>query len=209
MWYDSQADFASVIRFENEGFNTKPYNSSQKKYGSIAYCHCFSFISKEVTDIDTSSCILPVGIKRVEPQIDDTVWSGCFVFLEHYDPKALENSLFIKANHKKNVALIDRQEKVWVRNINYKGNRIFKYVDNERGYYLLETCDEQDWVIMSVENALKRTRKSKEHFGYYREEITEIYLMEEQVKRLIMSPVSCPLMSMKELISCLIKVRGV
>lgn len=107
------------------------------------------------------------------------------------------------------MALIDRQEKVWVRNINYKGKRIFKYIDNESGYYYLETCNEQDWVIMSVENALKRTKKSKEHFGDYREEITEIYLMEEQVKRLMISPVSCPLMSIKELISYLIKGRGV
>lgn len=200
MWNDSQDEFVKVIRFENLGFNTKPYNSSNEKYGSIAYCHGFVFNFFEVTDIDNCTNILPANVVRVKPSLDDTQWSGCFAFLEYYDPKILEGILYIKNNHMKNVALISRYEKVWVRNVDYRENVIFQYADDLKGNYLLNLCEEHDWVMMSVENALKRTKKSVEYFGCYKESITEVYLMEEQVKNLLIAPENYPLMSIKELL---------
>lgn len=156
----------------------------------------------EVTDLELSNENLPINIEVIEPPHNDLKWSGCFVFVEHYNPQCFEGALFIKKGHQKNTALLNRNEKICVRNSDYRGKRVFGYYPIEQNgkYYYTGVCSENDWVMMTVDNALERIRKGKEHYGYYPEELTEAYIMHRQVKSLIFSPKCYNYMSIRELI---------
>lgn len=203
VWNDSCDNLVRVIRFENKGFNLKPYNSTSNQYGDNAYCHSFSFINIEVADLELTEEKLPINTEIIDPVANDPKWSGCFVFLEHYDPKLLQRGLFIKSGHKKNVALLSRDEKVWVRNTDYRGKKVYgesSVQDSQGTHYYTSPRSEYEWVIMTIDNALERIRKGKNHYGYYPEELTEVYLMEEQVKKLLFHSSSYKYMSLLKLI---------
>lgn len=178
--------YVNVIRFDNDGFYTKPYNCSTLAYPTKHFCHSFPFLNIEVTDINSSNLTLPRKTEITKPKINDTVWSGCFAFLETYDPKLFDGPMSFRAGSKKNIALLQREEKVWVRNINYKGETIYStseysVLHEEKEYYFKDARDQYDWVLMSVDDALLRIQKGIEHLGRCPEELSEIFLMEKQV----------------------------
>ncbi|MEK5209717.1 hypothetical protein [Psychrobacillus sp. FSL H8-0510] len=183
-------DYVNVIRFDNDGFYTKPYNCSTLAYPTKHFCHSLPFLNIEVTDIDSSNLTLPRKTEITKPKIDDTVWSGCFAFLETFDPKLFDGPMSFRAGSKKKIALLPRDEKVWVRNINYKGETIFStseysVLHEGREFYFKEVRDQYDWVLMTVEDALLRTQKGIEYFGHCPEKLSEIFLMENQVLNMV------------------------
>ncbi|RKJ75032.1 hypothetical protein D7X33_18415 [Butyricicoccus sp. 1XD8-22] len=192
-------DYVKVIRFDNNGFVTKPYNATKDIYPLNGFCHSFPFIFGVNKILDDSNLTLPKGIRLVNPEHNDTRWNGCFAFLETYNENLLNHALSFRANSKKNVAWLKKDKLVWARNINYKGELLYssytreiKQGEGKAPYEYKETIDEHYWVLMPVETLLERIKKAEEYFGETPGEIhTEIYLMEEQVKELIHEQEQC------------------
>lgn len=180
-----------MIRFDNDGFFTKPYNASTLAYPTKHFFHHFPFLHLEVTNLEDANLMLPKDIKIIKPEGDDTTWSGCFAFLDYYDPQLFDGGpMAFRKNSKKNIALLDREERVWVRNSNYKGETVFS--QSEYGvlhegdiHYFSTWRNQYDWVLMTVDNALERIRKGREYSGTYSEKLTEIFLTEKQVQKLV------------------------
>lgn len=179
-------DYVKIIRFDNLGFHCKPYNSPY-------FAHVFEFIDYEVKDLFLTNQKLPTT-KLIKPKFNDTKWSGCFCFLQEYDESLLAPSgaLAMRRGHKINIAYISKEEVIWVRNISHKGEpyikQFFRTVEHEgKTYWFPEvtTLVSYRWVKMRVDLALERIRLWKMNNKNLPEEITEFYLMEEQIPRLI------------------------
>lgn len=185
-------EFAKVIRFDNKGFFTKPYNSSY-------FHHVFPFLDVEITALTKNNQILDNENMIIEPHFDDPNSSGCFAFLNEYNPKLFQESgaMYFRSKDKKNTMYLNTEEIIWVRNLNHKNQPFFaqynkNYVFDGKNYELTEYIDTFDvklnWVRMSVKLALERTKLYKENFSIQKgipENITEFYLTEQQVSRLI------------------------
>ncbi|HDR7494393.1 TPA: hypothetical protein QCX40_005085 [Bacillus cereus] len=185
-------EFAKVIRFDNKGFFTKPYNSSY-------YCHVFPFLDVEITTLTNNNQFLDHENMIIKPHFDDPNSSGCFAFLNEYNPKLFQESgaMHFRSEDKKNTMYLNTEEIIWVRNVNHKNQPFFtqynkNYVHDGKNYVFPEYIDMVDvklnWVRMSVKLALERTRLYKDNFPFPEgipEKITEFYLTEKQVNQLI------------------------
>lgn len=190
--FNKQIEFAKVIRFDNKGFFTKPYNSSY-------FHHVFPFLDVEITTLTTTNQFLDNENMIIEPHFDDPGSSGCFAFLNEYNPKLFEEggAMYFRSEDKKNTMYLNTEEMICVRNVNHKNEPFFtqynkNYVHDGKNYVFPEYIDTFDvklnWVRMSVKLALERTRLYREHFPFPKgipEKITEFYLTEQQVNRLI------------------------
>ncbi|MCM3541328.1 hypothetical protein [Priestia endophytica] len=177
-----------IIRFDNYGFITKPYNSS------TVFHHSFPFLNVEITDLFSQDITIEES-DIIKPKAEDKKWSGCFVFLKTYDKNLPKGALSMRRGHKKNVGyLMSTQQKVWVRNTTHMGLEN-KYVNSylSRDIYegkeyvseqLLYRLGSYYWVQMRVDLALKRIELGRHHLGYIPEWLSECFLMEEQVKQL-------------------------
>ncbi|PEP82110.1 hypothetical protein [Bacillus pseudomycoides] len=186
-------EFAKVIRFDNKGFFPKPYNSSY-------FHHAFPFLDVDITKLTNNDQILDNENMIIEPHFDDPNTSGCFAFLNEYNPKLFQENgaMYFRSKDKKHTMYLNTEEIIWVRNVNHKNQPFFtqynkNYVlDDGKNCNFLEYIDTVDvklnWVRMSVKLALERTRLYKENFPFQEgipEKITEFYLTERQVNRLI------------------------
>ncbi|KAB2397327.1 hypothetical protein [Bacillus cereus] len=190
MFYRSK-HFAPVIRFANEGFLSKPYNASN------AFHHVLPFLNIEVTDLQTSHQILENDTYIIKPKIDDKHWSGCFAFLNEYNPNLFNGPMQFRKGHKRNIKYINKKQLVWVRNVNYKGEPFFSkyyktFIHEGKVYtpqeyiYTTRQFNKLCWVKMSLHLALERTQLYKEHFNSDPpEHINEIYLMDDQIRKLV------------------------
>ncbi|MFP7225856.1 hypothetical protein SFC42_22475 [Priestia filamentosa] len=177
-----------IIRFDNYGFITKPYNSS-------AFHHSLPFLNVEITDLFSQDITIEKS-DIIKPKDEDEKWSGCFVFLETYDKDLFEAALSMRRGHKKNIAFMkDTRQTVWVRNTTHRGN-MSRYVSKYLKYYeevdkqfeeylcLYTRYPELAWVQMRLDLALKRIELGRQHLGDTPEWLSECFLMEEQVKQL-------------------------
>ncbi|HDW3056675.1 TPA: hypothetical protein RMI67_004388 [Bacillus cereus] len=185
-------EFAKVIRFDNKGFFTKPYNSS-------GFSHSFPFLDVEITTLTNNNQILDNENMIIKPHYDDPNSSGCFAFLNEYNHKLFlkRGAMYFRSKHKKNTMYLNTEEIIWVRNLNHMNQPFFaqynkNYVFEGKNYELTEYIETVDvklnWVRMSVKLALERTKLYKEYFSIQKgipEYITEFYLTEQQVSRLI------------------------
>lgn len=190
MFYRSK-HFAPVIRFANEGFLSKPYNASN------VFHHVLPFLNIEVTDLEGSFQILENDSYIITPETDDEHWSGCFAFLNEYSSNLFDGPMQFRKGHKRHIKYINKDQLVWVRNVNYKNEPFFSkynktYIYEGKVYtpqeyiYTTRLFNKLCWVKMSLNLALERTQLYKEHFrGELPEHITEIYLMDEQINKLI------------------------
>ncbi|PGN24278.1 hypothetical protein [Bacillus thuringiensis] len=207
-------EFAKVIRFDNKGFFTKPYNSS-------CFSHSFPFLDVEITTLTNNNQILDNENMIIRPQLDDPNSSGCFAFLNEYNHKLFQErgAMYFRSKHKKNTMYLNTEEIIWVRNLNHKNQPFFaqynkNYVFEEKNYELTEYIETVDvklnWVRMPVKLALERTKLYKEYFSIQKgipEYITEFYLTEQQVNRLI-SPFHMYKWQVKKLCLHLFKTRN-
>ncbi|MGJ5835567.1 hypothetical protein [Bacillus sp. G402] len=153
-------EYVKNIRFDNEGFYCKPYNSP-------VYYHSLKFINYEVTNLEATD----VYVKKtdfIRPE-NNYGWNGCFVFLEIYDKKLLlkDGALAMKRFDKKNIAYLKNEgQTIWVRNNAHIGNFAHYY-----------------WVKMKIDLALQRIKLGERHLGYVPEWLSECYILEHQVRQ--------------------------
>lgn len=185
-------EFVKVIRFDNKGFFTKPYNSSY-------FHHAFAFLDVEITTLTNNNQILDNENMIIRPHLNDPNSSGCFAFLNEYNSKLFQENrpMYFRSEDKRNTMYLNTEEIIWVRNVDHRNQPFYtqynkNYVHDGKNYEFLEYIDMVDvklnWVRMSVKLALERTRLYKENFPSQEgipEKITEFYLTEQQVNRLI------------------------
>lgn len=145
-------------------------------------------------DLNVVNQSIPLS-KIHKPALNDLNWSGCFCFLEEYDENILFKNngvLAMKSTHKKNVAYLPKDSKIWVRNRSYNEAQFFKkfiypieYEGKLHWFSDISPFSSYRWVQMSVDLALERTRIWKQENDYIPEWLTEFYLMENQIKDLI------------------------
>ncbi|WP_406590331.1 hypothetical protein [Bacillus atrophaeus] len=179
------SEYVKLIRFDNKGFYTKPYNSS-------SHPHVLPFINFEVTDLGKINEVVNED-DLIKPEKNDQNWKGCFVFIERYNKDLLNGALLMKKSHKKNIAYLKIEDQtIWVRNTTHTGkddcyvNQYTKCLEHEGqrhedlkyiGYY-----SNYYWVKMKIDLALKRLMLGEQHFGYIPEWLSECYIMDHQVK---------------------------
>ncbi|PED08314.1 hypothetical protein [Bacillus pseudomycoides] len=106
---NKQIEFAKVIRFDNKGFFTKPYNSS-------CFCHAFPFLDVEITTLTNNNQFLDNENMIIEPHFDDPSSSGCFAFLNEYNSKLFEEggAMYFRSEDKKNTMYLNTEEVIWI-----------------------------------------------------------------------------------------------
>ena len=180
-------DYVTVIRFDNKGFNPTPYNSP-------TFCHTLPFISEEISSLSETDGIIDYQNSIIKPAWNDWNWSGCFAFLEEYNPNNLNDILSHRRHSKKNVALLHKNQLIWVRNVNHQNRPFYVYYNSvhyyeDRRYEFPELISSGTevycWVKMSVELALKRLELYKSNNNNVISEImSECYLTNTQIKQL-------------------------
>lgn len=179
-------EFVKIIRFDNEGFYCKPYNSP-------VYYHSLKFINYEVTNLEATD----VYVKKtdfIRPE-NNYGWNGCF-FFKKYDKKLLlkDGALAMKRFDKKNIAYLKNEgQTIWVRNNAHIGkgysyvSEYITYLEHERESY--EQFDyighfaHYYWVKMKIDLALQRIKLGERHLGYVPEWLSECYILEHQVRQ--------------------------
>jgi hypothetical protein len=100
-------NLVKIVRFDNYGFNCKPYTSSS--FNPIpqlrGYHHSFEFIDVEIVDLTKVNQSIE-KYKVHKPFENDWNWSGCFCFLEEYDKNITSNNgvLAMKQGQIENIA---------------------------------------------------------------------------------------------------------
>ncbi|UTE78688.1 hypothetical protein [Rossellomorea sp. KS-H15a] len=164
--------FVKMIRFHQNGFTCEsPARHKEKDPG---------FINRVVHNLfHTGQTIFTTEI--IFPKEADRDWDGCFCYLE-------ENTM--QTSGTRTIGFLPRESTIWVRNISHFGDGIPYYnrslhplVEDESGDG--ENMITDTWVQMSVEDALERTRLWKEKSVHLPDWVTECYLTELQVERLI------------------------
>jgi hypothetical protein len=160
--------FVKLIRFDQNGFTCAPLQSD-----SI-------FINREVDNLFHTGQSIYTS-EMVLPRYTDRQWSGCFCYLEEFTQVTTEN---------RHIGFLPRESVIWVRNKSHLGGGIpyfncfvhplVKEGKKDDDIMIIDT-----WVKMRVEDALERTYIWKKEYGSLPEWITECYLMEGQVKRLV------------------------
>ncbi|MCR8847899.1 hypothetical protein NQ095_05730 [Rossellomorea sp. SC111] len=164
--------FVKMIRFHRNGFTCgSPPKQMEKDPIFINRVIHNLFLTDQA--IYTSEIIIP--------EEADRDWYGCFCYLE-------ENSMQTAGT--RTIGFLPRESTIWVRNLSHFGDGIPYYnrflhplVEDESaggGNMITDT-----WIKMSVEDALERTRLWKEKSVTLPDWVTECYLTEVQVKRLI------------------------
>ncbi|UXH46186.1 hypothetical protein N5C46_09125 [Rossellomorea vietnamensis] len=164
--------FVKMIRFHQNGFICGS-PARHKENNPV-------FINRVVHNLFlTSQTIYTTEI--IFPNEEDRDWDGCFCYLE-------ENTM--QTSGTRTIGFLPRESTIWVRNISHVGDGIPYYnrslhplVEDESGDG--ENMITDTWVQMSVEDALERTRLWKEKSVDLPGWVTECYLTELQVKRLI------------------------
>lgn len=173
-----------IIRIDDKGFNCKPYNSN-------AFCHSLEFIDSEIKDLNKIN--QPIKKSSLySPEYNNDNWSGCFCFLDEFNPKLLSSSgaLAMRYGEKINIKMIPSDALIWVRNCSYMEMKTpffskfcysYEHENNEYWSSEVSTFSSYKWVKMRVDLALERTRLWKERNDWVPEWITEFYLMESQL----------------------------
>jgi hypothetical protein len=175
--------FNNIYRFDNNSFSCKPYNS---RYSSQS----LEFIDTQVTDLyQVNKSIL--GSKVFKPNRDDNSWSGCFCFLDEFNPDCLNNILIRRANDVLNVARIPSDTIIWVRNYSHFNEPYFidfkfsyEYDGKKCWTSKIPALPKYRWVKMTVSLALERTKLWKNEHGSIPEWLTEFFLVEKQLELL-------------------------
>ncbi|MGG4169466.1 hypothetical protein ABEW00_18655 [Rossellomorea vietnamensis] len=164
--------FVKMIRFHRNGF-TSGSPSKQMEKDPV-------FLNRVVHNLfHTGQAIFTTEI--ISPKEEDRDWYGCLCYLE-------ENAM--QTSGTRTIGFLPRESNIWVRNISHVGdgtpyyNRslhpLLEYESGDGGNVMTDS-----WVKMSVEDALERTRLWKEKNVHLPDWVTECYLTERQVKRLI------------------------
>lgn len=195
-------EYIKIIRFRDFGFDFKPYTSKH-------FHHVFEFIDTEVTELSKVNQSIQKSLTH-RPKRDDENWSGCFCFLNEFDPKLFDHALAMRKGEKLNISSLPLTSTIWVRNTSHLGidypfyNEFKSSYKHEGKEYWNSECSQLDhlkWVRMSVKLALERTRLWKERdINYLPEYITEFYLMEHQRKELMS-------VNFKDKLECLYKYK--
>ncbi|MGE6753932.1 hypothetical protein ACQKFO_10810 [Rossellomorea sp. NPDC071047] len=166
--------FVKMIRFDQNGFTSGPLKSDPIFKGREPV-----FINREIDNLfHTGQSIYPS--EMIQPRYTDRQWSGCSCYLEEFTQVATET---------RHIGFLPRESVIWVRNKSHLGGGIPYF--NRFFQPLVEKATVDDtliidtWVKMTVEDALERTYLWKKEYGSLPDWITECYLMEEQVKRLV------------------------
>ena len=174
----------NIYRFDDNGFSCKPYNSRH-------FSHSLEFIDTEVTNLyQVNKSILKS--KVFKPAFNDNSWSGCFCFLEEFNPDSLNNILSMRAKDILNVARVPSDMKIWVRNYSHLNEPYyndFKYSYEHEGkeYWTSDAVflPKYVWVKMKARLALERTQLWKKHNDMIPEWLTEFFLTETQSELLV------------------------
>ncbi|MHA7136833.1 hypothetical protein ACRTEV_06115 [Rossellomorea arthrocnemi] len=166
--------FVKMIRFDQNGFTCgSPQSESIYKRREPV------FINREIDNLfHTGQSIYTSEV--ILPRNTDRHWSGCYCYLEEFTQVVSEN---------RHIGFLPRESVIWVRNKSHLGGGI-PYIHRFVHPLVKEGTDDDHmikdtWVKMRVEDALERTRLWKKEHGSLPGWITECYLMEEQVKRLV------------------------
>lgn len=178
--------YIKIYRIDDKEFHCKPYTSK-------FFHHSFEFIDTEITNLELTHQKIAIS-KLHKPRLDDKNWSGCFCFLDEFEPRLLSptGALAMRYGQKINVRTLPINTQIWVRNCSYKGKEYpffseflnsYIYEGNEHWYPEFSTFHCYRWVRMSVDLALKRTRLFKKYSqsDWLPEWLTEFYLLEEQL----------------------------
>jgi hypothetical protein len=167
--------FVKMIRFDQNGFTCGPPQSDSiyKRREPI-------FINREIDNLFHTGQSIYTS-EMIQPRSTDRHWSGCFCYLEEFTQVASQN---------RHIGFLPRESVIWVRNKSHLGGGIpyfnlsvhlgVEEGTDDDGNMIMDT-----WVKMSVADALERTRLWKKEHGSVPEWITECFLMEGQVKRLV------------------------
>lgn len=166
--------FVKMIRFDHNGFTCGPPQSDSIFKGREPI-----FINREIDNLFHTGQSIYTS-EMILPGYTDRQWSGCSCYLEEFTQVAAET---------RHIGFLPRESVIWVRNKSHLGGGIpyfhrFVHPLMEEG-----TVDDEliiyTWVRMTVEDALERTYLWKKEHGSLPDWLTECYLMEEQVKRLV------------------------
>jgi len=185
-----------LIRFADEGFLTKPYNTNFEYGVRRYYCHSLPFIDFEITNLEDTDRIVDIE-KVIKPKINDEQWSGCFAFLNAFDEQLFETAMRFRKGDKQTIAYLlnNPDEVVWVRNTTHKG-QLSSYISRTSEYFPEHDQSIEDylsdighlyWVKMKLSLALKRIELGQRHLNWTPEWLSEVYLTKDQVNRLEIS----------------------
>ncbi|CAH0294667.1 hypothetical protein SRABI84_04313 [Peribacillus simplex] len=130
------SQYVIVIRFHNDGFYTKPYNTDYINDRNNHFFYSLPFYNVEIKDLNSKNIIIDEN-DIIKPEINDEKWSGCFAFLNTYDKSLLEHgkALAMRKGHKKNIAFMKNTgQTVWIRNTTHWGH-MSCYVSKYLKYY--------------------------------------------------------------------------
>ncbi|MGM0751542.1 MAG: hypothetical protein ACQET6_06385 [Bacillota bacterium] len=162
--------FVKMIRFAQNGFTcgTPQSDSNYIQREPI-------FINREIDSLFHKGQSIYMS-EMVRPRSTDRQWSGCFCYLEEFTQVASEN---------RHIGFLPRESVIWVRNKSHLGGGVPYFILSGGSWLNRVTEDDDTWVKMRVEDALERTHLWKKEHGSAPGWITECFLMEEQVKRLV------------------------
>ncbi|GEN35831.1 hypothetical protein [Aneurinibacillus danicus] len=174
-----------IIRIANEGFLCRPY----KTIG--VYSHHGDFTDIVITNLAQEVRATKANMNAY--QSDEM--RGCFCFLDGFDEKQInqDGELCYRVGHKRNIGYLPADELVFVRNVRPDGKQKIieeywvehKIPDKEEPWLYPSFADIYAWIQMPLSLAVERLQEHTRINGTTKEIVSEIYLREEQVNRMV------------------------
>lgn len=180
--------FIRITRIANEGYNIKAYKTE------FIYAHTERFIDVTVDKIYSTVKSLDRS-HYIIPGFEGNLMKGCFCFFYRFDIKQAEGNgnLSHREHDKLNISYLHESEIVWVKNVKETGkihDRLIKITRDSENPFTGEISvfeDEvrsiSDWVMMPLSLAIQRTNKHQQK--NISENISQMYLMDNQVKKML------------------------
>jgi hypothetical protein len=183
--------YIRIVRLANEGFNIKPYKTYGFFFGE--YAHVGHFFNVIINNLD--NFILGLDEQYViEPDDKNVLMKGCHCFFYKFDLNQAEKdgNLPFRTDHRENIGYLSDNELVWVSNVSstlkpyvYETTHDLKnpYTGEVKTFWKKFGRD-IDWVKMPLSLAVKRTQEHLMKSDRVEELVSQIYLTEDQIKRM-------------------------
>lgn len=181
-------NYVRITRIANEGLNIKAFKTE------FVYAHTERFIDVTVDEIYSTAKSLDRS-HYIIPGFEENLMKGCFCFFYLFDIKQAEKNgnLSHREYDKLNISYLHESEIVWVKNVKESGeikDRLIKITRDSENPFTGEISvfeDDvrkiSDFVMMPLSLALQRTNKHQKKNIV--ENISQMYLMDNQVKKLL------------------------
>lgn len=179
----SKGTYVKVVRIANEGFNVSPYGETYHQPGE--------FLDITISSLD--DFILELDHSKVI-SLKENRMNGCFCFAYIFDhTQAYDNgNLRHRKNQKFNVGYLEVSEIVYVRNVNsnVKMGFVHEITSPLQDYKTFNLINDRfarntDWVRMPLSLVIERTKEHLQIYTHVWEEISEVYVTEDQFDRMV------------------------